>query len=76
MNLAQAIGYQPAVLTESIMIGQPRTLRCEGRCCPDRTAPVFVAVGIKGALLLCEACRSWQHRMLHVAAIEIKRRAR
>jgi len=63
MNLAQAVGYQPPWLREPRLFGRPRTVLCQGRCCPARTAPVFVALGVKGVLLLCGECRAYQSRV-------------
>lgn len=73
MNLAQALGYQPSVLSAGIPIGRVQTIRCEGRCCPDRSAPVFVALGVRGALALCAECRAWQGRIAQAALLKLKR---
>lgn len=63
MNLAQAVGYQPPWLREPRLIGRIRTVLCQGRGCPDRTAPVLVSPGVKGVLLLCGECRAYQVRI-------------
>jgi|CXWL01.1.fsa_nt_gi hypothetical protein len=50
-------------LAPVIPLGQARTARCEGRCCPDRSSPVFVV----GALLLCGACRDYRNQRIRFA---------
>lgn len=50
-------------LAPVIPLGQARMTRCEGRCCPDRSAPVFVV----GALLLCAACRDYRNQRIRFA---------
>lgn len=46
-----------------IPLGAARKTRCEGRCCPDRSAPVFVV----GALLLCALCRDYRNQRIRFA---------
>ena len=71
MNLWQAMTAQP---TEgSCPIGPIATVLCEGRGCRDRTAPVFVALGVRGALALCAECRAWQNRIVRAVLPEIRR---
>ena len=72
-NLAQALGYQPDVLTEPILFGRSKTIACEGRCCPDRTAPVFISIGTRGRLFLCSECRAWHSRIVRAALPELTR---
>ena len=60
----QTVSYQPAPLAEPVIIGRTTRLACEGRDCPDRTAPVYVALGSRGLLLLCAACRATQARVV------------
>jgi len=60
----QTVSYQPAPLTEPVLIGRSKTIPCQGRSCPDRTAPVFVALGTRGLLSLCAACRTAQARVM------------
>lgn len=75
MTLLQALRYQPSALSAGLPIGRPRTVLCQGRCCTDRTAPVFVALGVRGALVLCAACRAWQHRIIRAVVPELRREA-
>lgn len=47
-------------LAPVIHLGAARMASCEGRCCPDRSSPVFVV----GALLLCAACRDYRNQRI------------
>lgn len=71
MNLFQVVTYRP--LARCLPLGPVRTPPCEGRACGNRTAPVFVALGVKGALLLCEECRAWKDRIIRERLPEIRR---
>lgn len=37
---------------------------CQGRCCADRTAPVFVTFGLRHIWLYCARCRARQHELI------------
>lgn len=72
MNLFQSLtyrtpGYEPGPLGP---IAQPR---CHGRCCGNRTAPVWLTFGVRGALFLCAECRAWQQRLIRSRLADIRR---
>lgn len=71
MNLFQSLSLRPA--WAGISFGPVVTPLCEGRCCGDRTAPVFVSLGVRGALMLCADCRAWQNRIVRAVLPEIRR---
>lgn len=73
MNLFQAM-RAPNLASRHVPIGPIATVLCEGRCCRDRTAPVFLAFGVRGALALCAECRAWQNRIVRLALPELRRR--
>lgn len=73
MNLYQAIRGQRSAVGDARPIGPIATVLCEGRGCRDRTAPVFVALGTRGALALCADCRAWQHRIIRAVLPELRR---
>lgn len=73
MNLLQVTGYQPSALRASYPLGPIVTHLCEGRCCGNRTAPLFVSLGVKGALMLCADCRAWQNRIVRAVLPELRR---
>jgi hypothetical protein len=73
MNLLKAVGYQPSALSTVYPIGPIVTHLCEGRCCGNRTAPLFVSLGVRGALMLCADCRAWQNRIVRAVLPELRR---
>jgi len=73
VNLLQAVGYQPSALRSGYPIGPVVTALCQGRCCGNRTAPVFLTFGVRGALLLCADCRAWHERIIRQMLPEIRR---
>lgn len=73
MNLLQLTEYQPSALRAGFPFGPVVTHLCEGRCCVTRTAPLFVSLGVKGALMLCADCRAWQNRIVRAVLPELRR---
>lgn len=73
MNLWQAIGYQRSALSSGHPLGPIATPLCEGRCCGNRTAPVFVSLGARGMLMLCADCRARQNRIVRAVLPEIRK---
>lgn len=71
MNLLQSLTYRAAGAGHAL--GPIVTPLCEGRCCGNRTAPLFVSLGVKGALLLCADCRAWQQRIIRAVLPELRR---
>lgn len=71
MNLFQSISLRP--VSAGHPVGPVVTPRCEGRCCGNRTAPLFISLGVRGALLLCADCRAWQQRIIRAVLPEIRR---
>ena len=71
MNLVQALTYRPDGVSR--MFGLISSPLCQGRCCGERTAPVFVTFGTRGVLLLCADCRAWQQRTIRARIREIRR---
>ena len=71
MNLFQSLSFRPT--PSGHPIGPIATPLCEGRCCADRTAPLFISLGVRGALMLCADCRAWQQRIIRAALPEIRR---
>ncbi len=71
MNLFQVLTYRstPSLCREPF--GPIAMVRCEGRCCPDRSAPVFVV----GALLLCSTCRDFRNRFVRDRIAALRRAA-
>jgi hypothetical protein len=71
MNLFQAITYRSR--TPGYALGPIETPLCQGRCCGNRTAPLLITFGVKGALFLCAECRAWHHRIIRTRLAEIRR---
>ncbi len=71
MNLFQSLTYRPSAF--GLPVGPIVTHLCEGRCCGNRTAPLFVSLGVKGALMLCADCRAWQNRIVRAVLPELRR---
>lgn len=66
----------PRPMREPVPVGPIVTPLCDVRSCPNRTAPVFLVLGARGALTLCTACRDRHHRIVQAALPELKREAR
>lgn len=71
MNLFQAITYRSK--TPGYPLGPVETPLCQGRCCGNRTAPVWLTFGVRGALRLCADCRAWHQRIIRTKLSEIRR---
>lgn len=61
---AYHIQTTPRPLPEPTVIGRARTVLCQGRRCRSPLAPVFLSMGPGGVLVLCEACRARQMRVI------------
>lgn len=66
----------PKPLREPLTFGAIRSVLCDGPRCRNRSAPVFLALGVKGALALCQVCRAWHQRVIREALPDLKRRPR
>ena len=73
MNLVQQMAFQREPVR--YLLGGIETPLCQGRCCRERTAPVFITFGTRGALLLCADCRAWRLRTIPARIREIRRAA-
>mgnify|MGYP001570789025 CR=1 FL=1 len=71
MNLFQQITHRSSVV--GLPLGPIAIVLCEGRCCGNRTAPLFISLGVRGALMLCGDCRAWQQRIIRAVLPEIRR---
>ena len=71
MNLFQEITYRRSAV--SLPLGRVYRALCQGRCCGNRTAPVFAVFGTRGSLMLCAECRDWQTRIIRNRISEIRR---
>jgi hypothetical protein len=71
VNLFQELTYRPLAVSRAF--GRITTALCQGRCCGNRTAPVFLTFGVRGARLLCADCRAWHERIIRQMLPEIRR---
>jgi len=71
MNLFQSLTHRRP--SGGHALGPIVTPLCEGRCCRDRTVPLFVSLGRRGMLMLCADCRAWQQRIIRAALPELRR---
>jgi hypothetical protein len=71
---AYLLRFQPPALPEPVVVGRPRTLACENRCCRDRTAPVFLVLGVRGLAMICADCRARQNRLVRATLATVRRR--
>ncbi len=73
MTHAQALAAVTA--PEPRLLGPIVTARCEARCCPDRSAPVFVVFGLAGLQILCSTCRNFQREIVRRRLLTLRRTA-
>lgn len=73
MNLVLGRTVQRSAFSIGRAFGPIDRPECQGRCCEDRTAPVFVTVGLRGVRLLCAACRTWRPHMIRAALADLRR---
>lgn len=71
INLAAAIATSPDV-RRAFAFGKPQPTCCEGRGCPDRTAPLFIV----GALFLCAMCRDFRNDLIRKQQTALQTQAR